>query len=162
TPGWTAWGCQRKENRRWGSMRSTVISNVLPAYGSCILAISASAFVGAMTPRSTVPATNGPSNLAPNHSPNSIASVSAFHTRAREAFSNTRFSIRSVTATAICNLLVAYASTGDRLMQPDGCMSTVVPSRADRPVLDEVVNDARTIRREFELRDSPADRQSVY
>src|SRR4029453_4034281 len=63
--------------------------------------------VGTMTPRKRAPATKGPSNLTPNHSPNSFASVRAFQTRAREAISSTRFSIRSVTPTPIRNLQVA-------------------------------------------------------
>src|SRR5439155_13351805 len=100
-------GCQRNEKRRSGSIRSTVMSNRFPAYGSCIFATAASALVGAITPETGAPALNGPSNFTPNHWPNSCESVSAFHTRARGARKSTCFSIRPVTSTGICNLLVA-------------------------------------------------------
>ena len=72
------------------------------------MAISASALVGTMTPRNAAPASNGPSSLTPNQFPNSSAFVSAFHTRARGAFNMIRFSIRSLVATDMCNLLVAH------------------------------------------------------
>src|SRR5262249_20522506 len=76
---------------------------------------------GTRRPGGGPPATNGPSNLTPNHSPNSLASDRACQTRAREALSRTCFSIRSVTATAICNLQVAHRTTSGPRMQPRGC-----------------------------------------
>src|SRR5436309_2318965 len=100
------------------------MSNFMPAYGSCIFATVASAFVGTMTPDAGAPGLNGPSNFTPNHWPNSCASVSAFHTRARGARSSTFFSIRSATSTGICNLLVAILAQEDPEMQPIGCSTS--------------------------------------
>src|SRR5438034_689317 len=117
-------GCQRNEKRRSGSIRSIVMSNFMPEYGSCIFATVASAFVGTMTPDAGAPGLNGPSNFTPNHWPNSCASLSAFHTRARGARSSTFFSIRSATSTGICNLLVAILTQEDPEMQPIGCSTS--------------------------------------
>src|SRR5215467_2696979 len=50
----------------------------------------------------------------PNHAPNSSAFVSARQTRARDAWSTIVFSMRSVTATVIYNLQVAYYGSPDQ------------------------------------------------
>src|SRR5262245_55174380 len=108
-------------------MRSTVKSNAIPAYGSCIFATFGSTFVGAIRPVTRAPATKGPSNWTPNQVPNSFASLTARQTRSRGAFSRAFFSMRSVcemlSVGVICNLQVAYVTVPPLDLQPKSCMS---------------------------------------
>src|SRR6476646_7222278 len=101
------------------------MSNGIPECSRCIRAASASTDVPTRTPRCGVPGLKGPSNLTPNHSPNSRESVMARQTRARGARRRIFFSIRSVTACCdICNLAVAILQQPDLIMQPTGCLMT--------------------------------------
>jgi hypothetical protein len=63
-----------------------------------------------MRPLTVAPVANDPSKRAPNHWPNSFALVIACQTRARGARNVMCFSIRSVLAVVMCNLVVAYYS----------------------------------------------------
>src|SRR5437588_8160968 len=110
-----AWGCQRKEKRRSGSMRSMVISNGTRSCCFCSLATSASTAVPTIFPEMRAPGLNGASNFTPNQAPNSLKSHKARQTRLRGA----RRRIRSEEHTSelqshsdlVCRLLLEKKKT---------------------------------------------------
>src|SRR5438270_8073452 len=114
-----AWGCQRKEKRRSGSMRSMVISNGTRSCCFCSLATSASTAVPTIFPEMRAPGLNGASNFTPNQAPNSLKSHKARQTRLRGARRRIFFSMRSEiigfctgSGIVLCNLLVAHYHKG--------------------------------------------------
>src|ERR1700690_54249 len=102
-----AWGCQRKENKRSGSIFSMMISNDRPSCCFWALPTSASTVVGVSIAFMRAPGAKGPLNFRPNQVPNSVESDKARQTRLRGARRRIFFSIRSVDMRVIGNLLVA-------------------------------------------------------
>src|SRR5215471_5152378 len=94
--------------------------NALPSWGFWRPATSGSTLVPVILPLTGAPATNGPSNVTPNHVPNSCESDIARQTRLSGARRTTFFSMVSAVVVmqppgcilaepkTICNLLVAF------------------------------------------------------